>query len=140
MRLGCAYLAAACLAACAACSSRTGGSTIKVTDASLMSGAELSTGRRGMTSTFHLNDRIIQMVDFTWNDPRTDGGMHDCEWRWYRDGKLVSATPMRRLNFISTPFTLHTERAAEPFGVGRYTVETVVDDQVVATSAFTIVG
>ena len=135
MKTGHTLLAAVCVAACAAC-----GSTIKVTDASLMSGAELSTGRRGMASTFHLNDRIIQMVDFTWDDPKTDGGIHECEWRWYRDGKLVSDTPMKRLNFISTPFTLHTERAAAPFGVGRYTVETLVDDRVVAVSAFTIVG
>ena len=123
------------MGACAACSS-----TINVTDAALMSGADLSTGHRGATSTFHLNDRIIQMVDFTWDDPRTDGGIHDCEWRWYRDGKLVSDTPTKRLHFISTPFTLHTERAAAPFGAGRYTVETVVDDRVVATSSFTILG
>ena len=135
MRSVCKYLAAACMVACSGCSS-----TIKVTDASLMSGAELATGQRGTASTFHLNDRIIQMVDFTWDDPKTDGGIHECEWRWYRDGKLVSDTPMKRLDFNSTPFTLHTERAAEPFGVGRYMVETIVDDRVVATSTFTIVG
>ena len=121
--------------ACASCSP-----AMTVSNPSLMSGAELSTGRRGMASSFHLNDRIIQMVDFTWDDPTASGGIHDCEWRWYRDGKLVSDTPVKRLNFVSTPFTLRTARAAAPFGLGHYTVETVVDDRVVATSAFTIVG
>lgn len=105
-----------------------------------MSGADLSQGRRGDTKDFRLNDRIVQMVDFTWADPMQDGGIHDCEWKWYRDGKLVSDTPERDFRFVKTPFTLRTARPAAPFGVGTYTVDTILDGKVVATSAFTITG
>lgn len=119
--------------ACAACSP-----TMSVSSPTLMSGAQMSQGRRGIADSFRLNDRIIQVVDFTWADPTEDGGIHLCEWRWYRDGVLVSDTPERRLDFRRTPFTLRTVRPAAPLGVGRYTVDTVIDGKVVATSAFSI--
>lgn len=112
---------------------------MSVSSPTLMSGAQLSQGRRGETKDFHLNDRIVQMVDFTWADPMENAGIHQCEWKWYRDGKLVSDTPARRLYFIRTPFTLRTARPAAPLGVGRYTVDTILDGNVVATSAFTII-
>ena len=118
---------------CSACSP-----AMTVSSPTLMSGAEISAGRRGVADRFHLNDRIIQIVDFTWADPQQDGGIHVCEWRWYRDGTLVSDTPERRLDFVRTPFTIHTARPAAPLGIGHYTVDTLVDGKVVATSAFTI--
>jgi hypothetical protein len=104
-----------------------------------MSGVEGAQGRRGNTDTFHLNDRIIQIVDFTWPDPTQDAGIHSCEWKWFRDGQLVSDSHERRIYFARTPFTLHAARPAAPFGVGHYTVETLIDGQIVATSAFNIV-
>jgi len=129
-------LPAAAFVAAAFCSGCS--SNMQVSGASLMSGAQISQGRRGETKDFHLNDRIIQMVDFTWTDPLQDAGIHRCEWKWYRDGKLVSDTPAKRLYFATTPFTLRTARPAAPLGVGSYTVDTIVDGNVVAVSTFTI--
>jgi hypothetical protein len=120
---------------CAACSA-----PLTTSPPTLMSGADVAQGRRGNTDTFHLNDRIIQVVDFTWPDPTENAGVHLCEWKWFRDGQLVSDTPERRIYFRRTPFTLHTARPAAPLGVGHYTVETLVDGQVVATSAFSIIS
>ena len=101
----------AALLSCAACSANPTAS-----QPTLMSGEDLSHGRRGTTEIFHLNDRIIQVVDFTWADPKQDGGLHSCEWKWYRDGKLVSDTPERRFDFSRTPYTLHTMRPAAAAG------------------------
>lgn len=113
---------------------------MSVSSPTLMSGVELSQGRRGDTRDFHMNDRIVQLVDFTWTDPTQDAGTHECEWKWYRDGKLVSDTPEKRIYFARTPFTLRTMRPAAPLGIGHYSVDTIVDGTVVATSAFTITG
>ena len=55
---------------CTACSP-----TLTASPPKLMSGVEEAQGRRGSTDTFHLNDRIIQIVDFTWPDPTEDAGM-----------------------------------------------------------------
>lgn len=106
----------------------------------LMSGAQAAQGRRGNADVFHLNDRIIQVVDFTWPDATEDAGVHVCEWKWFRDGQLVSDSHERHIRFARTPFTLRAVRPAAPFGVGHYSVETLVDGSVVATSAFTIVA
>ncbi len=100
----------------------------------------MAQGRRGAATTFHLDDRIIQMVDVTWRNAGEDGGVHRCQWKWYRDGQLVSSSPVRDLDFERTPYTLHTARPAAPLGIGTYTVDTLIDGNVVATSAFTIVG
>lgn len=106
----------------------------------LTSGANLSQGKRRPAQTFDLNDRVVMLVDVTWPDPTAEGGLHDCQWRWYRDGQLVSQSQVARLRFARTPVTLHTARPAAALGVGHYTVETVVDDAVVATSRFDITG
>ena len=120
---------------CAACSP-----TLTASPPTLMSGAEGMQGRRGSTDTFHLNDRIIQIVDFTWPDATEDAGIHSCEWKWFRNGQLVSDSHERRIHFARTPFTLHAARPAAPFGIGHYTVETLLDGEVVATSAFNIIA
>ncbi len=106
----------------------------------LTSGANLSQGKRRPAQTFDLNDRVVMLVDVTWPDPTVDGGLHDCQWRWYREGQLVSQTPVRSIRFVRTPVTLQTARPAAALGVGHYTVETIVDGTVVATSGFDIVG
>ena len=120
---------------CAACSP-----TPTASPPTLMSGVQDAQGRRGSADTFHLNDRIIQVVDFTWPDATEDAGIHLCEWKWFRDGQLVSDSHERRIYFARTPLTLRAARPAAPFGIGHYTVETLVDGTVVATSAFTIVA
>lgn len=123
------------LLACAGCAE-----TPTVSNVTLTSGAGMAQGRRIPVSSVGLADRVVMLVDFTWPDPGTDAGLHECEWRWYRAGQLVSDTPAKRLYFISTPFTLRTARPAAPLGIGNYTVDTLVDGSVVATSRFTITG
>ena len=80
------------------------------------------------------------LVDVTWPDPTVDGGLHDCQWRWYRAGQLVSQTPVRPIRFVRTPVTLQTARPAAALGIGHYTVETIVNGTMLATSGFDIVG
>ncbi len=106
----------------------------------LTSGADLSQGKRRPARTFDLDDRVVMLVDVTWPDPTEEGGFHQCQWRWYRDGQLASQSPVTRIRFVRTPMTLHTARPAAALGIGRYTVETLVDGTVVATSRFDIVG
>ncbi len=114
--------------------------TLHYAEPRLTSGANLSQGKRLPAQTFDLDDRVVMLVDVTWPDPTADGGLHDCQWRWYRGGQLVSQTPVRQIRFARTPVTLHTARPAAALGVGHYTVETLVDGAVVATSRFDIVG
>jgi hypothetical protein len=89
-------------------------------------------------SQFTTADYIEMLVDFTWSDPEDNGGVHVCDWKWFKDGKLVSKSLTKRLKFTSTPYTLHTERSAETLGPGNFTVQTIVDDKVVGTASFTI--
>lgn len=120
---------------CAGC-----GPTLDVAPPTLVSGTAMSEGKRIPAASFHLDDRVVMLVDVSWADPTIDAGIHDCEWRWYRDGRLVSDTHPMRLYFRSTPYTLRTARAAATLGLGQYTVQTLIDDKVVATSPFSIVG
>ena len=106
----------------------------------LTSGAALFNGKRVSTSAFTLQDRVIMLVDFTWPDPTQNGGVHDCEWKWFRGTTLVSDTPTIRLDFRTTPWTLRSGRPAAALGTGDFTVETIVDGNVVGTSRFTITG
>ena len=116
------------------------GPAMTVSSPTLTSATALDQGKRIQTSTFTLQDRVIMLVDFTWSDPTTDGGLHDCAWKWFHGATLVSETPTRRIDFRTTPWTLRTRRAAATLGTGDFTVETIVDGAVVATSHFTITG
>lgn len=120
---------------CAGC-----GPTLSYAPPTLTSGVGVSKGRRIPQSVFRLDDRIVMLVDVTWSDPLASGGLHECEWKWYRNGQLISDTPPVRISFRQTPTILHTARPAAPLGIGRFTVETLVDGTVVATSPFQIVG
>jgi hypothetical protein len=111
-----------------------------VSPPTLTSSASLSNGKRVSTSTFTLQDRVIMLVDFTWPDPTQEGGLHSCEWKWFRGTTLVSDTPVKRIDFRSTPWTLQTGRPAAALGTGDFTVETIVDGNVVGTGRFTITG
>ena len=80
------------------------------------------------------------LVDFSWPDPTQDDGLHDCEWKWFRGKMLILETPAKRLGFRTTPWTLRTARSAATLGTGDFTVETIVDGNVLGISHFTITG
>jgi hypothetical protein len=128
-------LAAGAIAAvlCAGCAGN-----INVAGAVLTSGAAMSQGKRTPATQFTHDDFIVMLVDFTWPNAEDNGGSHKCDWRWYRDGQLVSKSPTKIIRFKSTPFSLRTSRAAATLGTGHFKVETIVDDNVVATSEFDI--
>lgn len=86
---------------------------------------------------FSLEDSVVSIVDFQWTDVSRSAGEHNVEWRWYKEGTLVSKTA-KNLNFKGSPYTTWTRRAAGSFGPGHFSVATVVDGQVASTSEFDI--
>jgi hypothetical protein len=103
----------------------------------LTSGTYLSEGKRVPVQTFTLQDYVVSLVDFQWDDAQKNGGIHDVNWRWYHDGRLVSSSG-KSVSFTSTPFTLRTRRAAATLGIGHFKVETVVDGNLAGSSEFDI--
>lgn len=118
---------------CAGCAGK-----IDVSGAILTSGASLQAGKRVEVSHFTSQDFVTQLVDFSWSNVEQSGGTHRVTWKWYKNDVLVSETPSRYLTFSTSPFTLHTTRAAATLGNGNFSVETLVDSKVVATSHFDI--
>jgi hypothetical protein len=96
-------------------------------------GASMATGKRLPVQSFAQSDFVVQLTDFAWDNPEDNGGAHMVEWRWYRDGQLISKTA-KKLDFNSTPYTIWTRRAASTLGAGHIRIEAVVDGSVVAES------
>jgi hypothetical protein len=93
--------------------------------------------KRVPMQSFSLQDSVVSMVDFQWPDPTHPGGEHRVEWRWYKDGTLVSQSE-KRLTFTSTPYTTWTTRAAGSLGIGHFRVDTLLDGVVASSSEFDI--
>ena len=127
------YVLVATVLTCVGCAGK-----IDVSGTTLISGASLQAGKRVEMAHFTRQDYVVQLVDFSWSSVQQDGGTHRVTWNWYKSDVLVSKTPSRYLTFSTSPYTLHTARAAATLGAGSFKVETVVDDQVVATSYFDI--
>lgn len=94
--------------------------------------------KRTPMSVFSLEDSVVCLVDFQWADVTKPSGEHSVEWRWYKDGNLVSATKKKQLNFDRSPYTTRTRRSATSLGVGHFTVTTSVDGAIMSTSEFDI--
>jgi len=88
-------------------------------------------------SAFSLEDSVVCLVDFQWADVTQGSGKYNVEWRWYKDGNLVSETK-KKLYFDHSPYTTWTRRSATSLGVGHFTVTTAVDGTVMSTSEFEI--
>lgn len=86
---------------------------------------------------FSLEDTVVSNVYFQWADVSSSSGEHRVEWRWYKEGILVSQSE-KRLKFNTSPYTTWTTRAASSLGVGHYKVDTILDGQVASSSEFDI--
>ena len=115
-----------------------GGAMLTTHGAILLTGTDNMQAKRIETSVFNQSDTVVMLVDFTWPNPQESGGVHSCEWKWYKGDQLVSDGQPRLIEFTSTPYTLRTARAAATLGSGEFKVETIVDNLVVATGRFTI--
>ena len=93
--------------------------------------------KRIPVQSFSLQDSVVSMVDFQWADVEHSGGEHLVEWRWYKDGALISKSE-RRLTFSTTPYTTWTTRAAASLGPGEFRVDTLLDGKVASSSGFEI--
>jgi hypothetical protein len=111
--------------------------TPQVSNATLTSAYNFRLSKRVPIKEFSLEDYIVSIVDFTWPEPTRGGGEHLIEWRWYKDGVLVSQSE-RRMTFTSTPYTTWTTRAAGSLGIGHFSVATVLDGKVASSSDFEI--
>ena len=85
-------------------------------------------GKRIPISTFSPEDTVACLVDFAWSDVTRPAGDHLVQWRWYRDGTLVSQAE-KKMTFATSPYTTWTTRAASSLGPGQYKVETLLDGQ-----------
>ena len=123
------------------CSGCAQNDVISVGGSVLTDGSDSAQGRRVPLIQFSTQDTVAQLVDFNWPDPTIDGGRHKVVWKWYHGNQLLSqsgcgASNTTPLLFATTPWTLHTQRAAASLGIGHFKVQTVVDDNVVATNEF----
>lgn len=107
--------------------------TPRVINVMTTSGASMAAGKRMPAQSFAQQDFVVQFTDFAWDNADDNGGPHMVEWRWYRDGQLISKTA-KKLDFNSTPYTIWTRRAASTLGAGHIRIEAVVDGSVVAES------
>jgi hypothetical protein len=94
--------------------------------------------KRTPMSVFSVEDSVVCLVDFQWADVTKSSGEHSVEWRWYKDGNLVSETKKKQLDFNRSPYTTWTRRSATSLGVGHFTVTTFVDGAIMSTSEFEI--
>ncbi len=88
-------------------------------------------------SVFSLEDSVVCLVDFQWADVTKPSGSHLVEWRWYKDGALVSENK-KEVDFDRSPHTTRTTRSATSLGIGHFTVTTGLDGTVASTCEFDI--
>jgi hypothetical protein len=115
----------------------TATTTPHAVNATVTTGYNQALHKRVPVSSFSLEDSIVCFVDFTWSDVTHGAGDHIVEWRWNKQGTLVSRT-QKKLTFNSSPYSTWTTRAASSLGPGHYSVDTVLDGQVAHSSEFEI--
>ena len=127
-----AFLSTVAVAACS-----TVGIQPHATSTTLTTEQNHKLSKRIPQSVFSLEDSVVCFVDFQWADVTRPSGWRNVEWRWYRDGALVSRSE-RRIAFDRTPYTTWTMRAATSLGTGHFTVSTSLDGAVMSSSEFDI--
>jgi hypothetical protein len=123
------FLAVVMLSACA--------QDIHVVGSTLTSSATLALGRAIPASDFSTTESVRFITRFSWPNVDTPGGLHQVDFRWFKDGVLISHTH-RVLSFTSTPYSVFTNRSAASLGPGHFSVETDVDHLPVGTASFTV--
>ncbi len=113
--------------------------TPHVSGSMVTSGASLALGQRIPVESFTAQDFVISIVDVQWAPVTSQAGSHMIEHRWLRDGVLVSDNTTLRW-FNRTPLELTSKRAAAALGTGHFTVQTLMDGNVVATADIDITG
>ena len=113
--------------------------TPTVSGSLVTSGASLALGQRIPVQSFTTQDFVISIVDVQWKPVTMQAGQHAIEHRWLRDGVLVSDNTTLRW-FNRTPLELTSRRAAAALGAGHFTVQTLMDGNLVATAEIDITG
>ena len=113
--------------------------TPTVSGSLVTSGASLALGQRIPVQSFTTQDFVISIVDVQWTPATMQAGQHTIGHRWLRDGVVVSEGRSLRW-FNRTPLQLTSRRAAAALGAGHFTVQTLLDGNVVATSDLDIAG
>ena len=110
---------------------------VHVDGSTLTSGAALAAGKETPETSFALDDYVRFSTRFSWQPIDQPAGLHDVDFKWFKDGVLISKT-VRRLRFAETPYSVYTARSARSLGVGHFRVETWVDNNEVGTSDFEV--
>lgn len=72
-------------------------------------------------------------------DPVTQGaGRHDVVWNWYNADNKQVATRTMNFNFDKTPYQFWYKFPAAGLNVGRYRVETMIDQRLISTTNFDV--
>ncbi|MBS0380710.1 MAG: hypothetical protein JSS29_19690 [Proteobacteria bacterium] len=130
---------AAALLTVTGCATTSGSTEPRVVSTTATTGFNQKLQKRVPMTTFGLEDTVACMVDFAWEDVTHPSGEHQLEWRWYRDGSLVSQS-QKELYFKTSPYSTWTDRAATSVGPGHFRVETLLDGVTAATCEFQIKG
>jgi hypothetical protein len=93
--------------------------------------------KRTPVATFSLEDGVVCIVDFAWDDVTRPAGAHSVQWRWYKEGTLVSQSE-KEMYFKTSPFSTWTTRAATSLGPGQFRVDTLLDERVASSCEFQI--
>ena len=86
---------------------------------------------------FSLEDVVRYDAYFTWDDVTKPAGPHAVQWKWYKEGTLVSSAS-KTPAFNTAPFDLWTDRPAVGLGTGKFRIDVVVDGSVRSSVNFEI--
>ncbi|HEX4596371.1 MAG TPA: energy transducer TonB [Burkholderiaceae bacterium] len=90
-------------------------------------------------SAVQLKDPVYVVSYVQWDPATESAGRHRLTCLWYAGDKIV-ATSKGDLELKTTPFRLWCRQQAAGLGVGHFRAQVMIDDRVMTTSEFNVVG
>ena len=84
------------------------------------------------------SDALVVITHVKWDPLAADAGIHEVNWTWYADGKVV-AIRKADMRFKKSPFRLFWRIPAADFDPSHYRVEVAIDNKVVDQREYDIV-
>jgi len=92
---------------------------------------------KNIRDTFTLKEEIYIYTEFTWDVTYGNGGFHEFNIVWYKNGKKLCQTKSS-YQFYKPPAYIWTYQPAIAFGAGKHYVEIFVDGKMVSTRTFEV--
>lgn len=94
--------------------------------------------KRSDKSEFTHEDEIIYFANFTWVKVEKSGGRHKAIFKWYSNGKLISA-PKWKGKFKFSPWEVRSWLWGATLGYGNHKIEMYLDGNLVDTKEFRVI-